>query len=82
MYKYLKEKLIRRKMKDIKKNQLWLLEIKKNVISGLKISVDKINIRLGTAEEKIRQPVNVAIKLIQDKPQREKRLKENRWKEA
>lgn len=47
-------------------------------IYELKISLDKINIRLGTAEERISEPVNMAIKLIQDDPQREKRLKKNR----
>lgn len=76
MYKYLKEsiKRNRRKIKYIKKNQMGLLEMK-NTISELKISLDRINSRLGTGEEKINEPANKAIDSILDEPQREKRLK-------
>lgn len=42
--------------------------------------MNKINIRLGTAEEKISKLVIIAIKSIHDEPQREKRLKKNQMK--
>lgn len=46
-------RIMSRKIEDIKKTQIKLLEIKKNAISKLKNILDIINRRLGAAEGKL-----------------------------
>lgn len=62
--------MLRKGTTDVKKVQSKILEMKN--ISLLKNTVDRIYIRLNTAEEKINEPEDMAIETIQNETQREK----------
>lgn len=65
------------KMEDMgKKSQMEIVDIK-NTILQFTISLDRINIRLDTTEEKTRELEDIATETIQNVTQREKWLRNN-----
>lgn len=65
---------MKREINDIQKDSKWMSWDKRNIIRN-EYAFDWLNSSLNTAEEKNNHPENIALESIQNKAQREKRLK-------
>lgn len=66
--------IMKRQINDIQKDSKGMSRDKRNIIRN-EYALDWLNSSLNTAEEKNNNPENIALESIQNKAQREKRLK-------
>lgn len=62
------------KMEDMEKKSQMEVLVMKNMILQCTTSLDRINIRLDTTEEKTRELEDVATETVQNEAQREKKM--------